>query len=160
AVRLGGDGRGGRGDAAGDAGRPAGPDEGAARAPGEEGRGARRAAGGGGAGGPVGGGVARPAAGGRQGRAEDGRDARRGPGPGEGLLGCRGANLSFASSSLAGVGSFHGAEEANDKFAPREDTPGVPPVAQLKKVVEPFGEVNVHPASGGKVRVVATILME
>lgn len=33
-------------------------------------------------------------------------------------------------------------------------------MAQLKKVVEPFGEVNVHPASGGKVRVVATILME
>jgi len=31
---------------------------------------------------------------------------------------------------------------------------------QLKKVVEPFGEVNVHPASGGKVRVVATILMQ
>jgi len=31
---------------------------------------------------------------------------------------------------------------------------------QLKKVVEPFGEVNVHSASGGKVRVVATILME
>src|SRR5215212_7693944 len=30
---------------------------------------------------------------------------------------------------------------------------------QLKKVVEPFGEVNVHPA-GNKVRVVATILME
>jgi hypothetical protein len=33
-------------------------------------------------------------------------------------------------------------------------------MAQLKKVVEPFGEVNVHPALGGKVRVVATILME
>ena len=31
---------------------------------------------------------------------------------------------------------------------------------QLKKVVEPFGEVNVHPAPGGKTRVVATILME
>jgi hypothetical protein len=31
---------------------------------------------------------------------------------------------------------------------------------QLKKVVEPFGEVNVHPASAGKVRVVATVLME
>ncbi|MFO0841421.1 MAG: vWA domain-containing protein [Gemmataceae bacterium] len=30
---------------------------------------------------------------------------------------------------------------------------------QLKHVVEPFGEVNVYP-SGGKVRVVATILME
>ena len=33
-------------------------------------------------------------------------------------------------------------------------------MAQLKKVVEPFGEVNVYPGSGGKVRVVATILME
>jgi hypothetical protein len=33
-------------------------------------------------------------------------------------------------------------------------------MAQLKKVVEPFGEVNVYPASSGKVRVVATILME
>jgi hypothetical protein len=33
-------------------------------------------------------------------------------------------------------------------------------MAQLKKVVEPFGEVNVHPAPGGKVKVVATILME
>jgi hypothetical protein len=33
-------------------------------------------------------------------------------------------------------------------------------MAQLKKVVEPFGEVNVYPASGGQVRVVATILME
>jgi hypothetical protein len=33
-------------------------------------------------------------------------------------------------------------------------------MAQLKKIVEPFGEVNVHPAAGGKVRVVATILME
>src|SRR5436309_2084468 len=32
-----------------------------------------------------------------------------------------------------------------------------PPMTQLKHVVEPFGEVNVHPA-GGKVRVVATIL--
>ncbi len=31
---------------------------------------------------------------------------------------------------------------------------------QLKNVVEPFGEVNVHPQPGGKVRVVATILME
>src|SRR3979409_63220 len=30
---------------------------------------------------------------------------------------------------------------------------------QLKKVVEPFGEVNVHP-KGEKTRVVATILME
>jgi hypothetical protein len=33
-------------------------------------------------------------------------------------------------------------------------------MAQLKKVVEPFGEVNVYPAPGGKLRVVATILME
>ncbi len=33
-------------------------------------------------------------------------------------------------------------------------------MAQLKKVVEPFGEVNVYPAAGGLVRVVATILME
>jgi hypothetical protein len=33
-------------------------------------------------------------------------------------------------------------------------------MAQLKHVVEPFGEVNVYPASGGKVRVTATILME
>ena len=33
-------------------------------------------------------------------------------------------------------------------------------MSQLKKVVEPFGEVNVYPSSGGKVRVVATILME
>src|SRR4029077_19129014 len=32
-------------------------------------------------------------------------------------------------------------------------------MAQLKNVVEPFGEVNVYPA-GGKTRVVATILME
>jgi hypothetical protein len=31
---------------------------------------------------------------------------------------------------------------------------------QLKKIVEPFGEVNIYPASGGKTRVVATILME
>ncbi len=31
---------------------------------------------------------------------------------------------------------------------------------QLKKIVEPFGEVNVYPAAGGKTRVVATILME
>jgi hypothetical protein len=31
---------------------------------------------------------------------------------------------------------------------------------QLKQVVEPFGEVNVYPAAGGKVRVVATVLME
>jgi hypothetical protein len=30
---------------------------------------------------------------------------------------------------------------------------------QLKKVVEPFGEVNVYPSTGGKVRVTATILM-
>ena len=33
-------------------------------------------------------------------------------------------------------------------------------MAQLKKVAEPFGEVNVYPGTGGKVRVVATILME
>src|SRR5215471_39738 len=33
-------------------------------------------------------------------------------------------------------------------------------MAQLKKVVEPFGEVNVYPASGDKTRVIATILME
>jgi hypothetical protein len=33
-------------------------------------------------------------------------------------------------------------------------------MAQLKKVVEPFGEVNVYPEAGGKVRVTATILME
>ena len=33
-------------------------------------------------------------------------------------------------------------------------------MAQLKKVVDPFGEVNVYPLPGGKVRVVATILME
>jgi hypothetical protein len=33
-------------------------------------------------------------------------------------------------------------------------------MAQLKQVVEPFGEVNVFPAPGGKKRVVATILME
>ncbi len=33
-------------------------------------------------------------------------------------------------------------------------------MAQLKRVVEPFGEVNVHPAAGGKVKVIATILME
>src|SRR5437588_10396058 len=32
-------------------------------------------------------------------------------------------------------------------------------MSQLKHVVEPFGEVNVYP-SGGKTRVVATILME
>ena len=31
---------------------------------------------------------------------------------------------------------------------------------QLKRVVEPFGEVNVYPAAAGKVRVVATVLME
>jgi hypothetical protein len=33
-------------------------------------------------------------------------------------------------------------------------------MSQLKKVVEPFGEVNVYPATGGKARVTATILME
>src|SRR5262249_34489897 len=36
----------------------------------------------------------------------------------------------------------------------------MPAMSQLKKVVEPFGEVNVHPAAGGRTRVVATILME
>jgi hypothetical protein len=33
-------------------------------------------------------------------------------------------------------------------------------MAQLKKVVEPFGEVNVYPIGVGRTRVVATILME
>src|SRR3954454_18325509 len=33
-------------------------------------------------------------------------------------------------------------------------------MAQLKKPVEPFGEVNVYPQPGGALRVVATILME
>jgi hypothetical protein len=33
-------------------------------------------------------------------------------------------------------------------------------MAQLKNVVDPFGEVNVYPSSAGKSRVVATILME
>ena len=33
-------------------------------------------------------------------------------------------------------------------------------MSQLKHVVEPFGEVNVYPAGPGKMRVVATILME
>ncbi len=33
-------------------------------------------------------------------------------------------------------------------------------MSQLKHVVEPFGEVNVHPSSSGKIRVVATILMK
>src|SRR5437764_170737 len=33
-------------------------------------------------------------------------------------------------------------------------------MAQLKKPVEPFGEVNVYPQPGGNLRVVATILME
>jgi hypothetical protein len=33
-------------------------------------------------------------------------------------------------------------------------------MTQLKRVVEPFGEVNVYPAAGGRARVVATILME
>ena len=33
-------------------------------------------------------------------------------------------------------------------------------MTQLKKPVEPFGEVNVYPQAGGKIRVVATILME
>jgi hypothetical protein len=33
-------------------------------------------------------------------------------------------------------------------------------MSQLKHVVDPFGEVNVYPLTGGRVRVVATILME
>src|SRR6516164_9597743 len=33
-------------------------------------------------------------------------------------------------------------------------------MSQLKRVVDPFGEVNVYPSAGGRVRVVATILME
>ncbi len=33
-------------------------------------------------------------------------------------------------------------------------------MAQLKKVVDPFGEVNVYPVAGGRIRVTATILME
>ena len=33
-------------------------------------------------------------------------------------------------------------------------------MTQLKKVVDPFGEVNVHPQPDGKIRVLATILME
>src|SRR5438132_2111615 len=33
-------------------------------------------------------------------------------------------------------------------------------MTQLKRSVEPFGEVNVYPASSGGTRVVATILME
>lgn len=33
-------------------------------------------------------------------------------------------------------------------------------MTQLKNVVEPFGEVNVHPLPGGASRVIATILME
>jgi hypothetical protein len=33
-------------------------------------------------------------------------------------------------------------------------------MSQLKHVVDPFGEVNVYPLPGGKVRVAATILME
>jgi hypothetical protein len=33
-------------------------------------------------------------------------------------------------------------------------------MTQLRKVAQPFGEVNVYPADGGKLRVVATILME
>jgi hypothetical protein len=33
-------------------------------------------------------------------------------------------------------------------------------MAQVKHVVDPFGEVNVHPGPGGKLRVTATILME
>jgi hypothetical protein len=33
-------------------------------------------------------------------------------------------------------------------------------MAQLKRVVDPFGEVNIYPSPSGKARVVATILME
>src|SRR5438067_774406 len=33
-------------------------------------------------------------------------------------------------------------------------------MAQLKHAVDPFGEVNVYPASNGGTRVVATILMK
>src|SRR5262245_20554107 len=33
-------------------------------------------------------------------------------------------------------------------------------MTQLKRVVEPFGEVNVYPAPNNMTRVVATILME
>jgi hypothetical protein len=33
-------------------------------------------------------------------------------------------------------------------------------MTQLKKVVDPFGEVNIYPAGAGRARVVATILME
>src|ERR1700722_19524631 len=33
-------------------------------------------------------------------------------------------------------------------------------MTQLKTVVDPFGEVNVYPAGGGRILVVATILME
>ncbi|MGH7225912.1 MAG: vWA domain-containing protein [Gemmataceae bacterium] len=33
-------------------------------------------------------------------------------------------------------------------------------MAQLKRVVDPFGEVNVYPSASGKARVTATILME
>ena len=33
-------------------------------------------------------------------------------------------------------------------------------MSQLKKVVDPFGEVNVYPTAAGRTRVVATILME
>ena len=33
-------------------------------------------------------------------------------------------------------------------------------MSQLKRVVDQFGEVNVYPHASGKVRVVATILME
>ena len=33
-------------------------------------------------------------------------------------------------------------------------------MSQLKHVVDPFGEVNVHPAANGRTRVVATILMK
>src|SRR5439155_20071006 len=47
-------------------------------------------------------------------------------------------------------------DEQRSKLSPW----GAPAMTQLKQVVDPFGEVNVYPAAGGKVRVVATILME
>ena len=33
-------------------------------------------------------------------------------------------------------------------------------MAQIRQTVDPFGEVNIYPALGGKMRVTATILME
>src|SRR4051794_22863478 len=51
---------------------------------------------------------------------------------------------------------FAGASELQS----RVNVPGERPMSQVKHVVDPFGEVNVYPAAGGKVRVTATILME